>query len=158
MVPPMHSSRPPSVEPASGVRLSSVTESEAASSMRLDVRVAAPTTLSSASLFSTLSEQVVPAAVRGADAVSVRHANWPCDVELDWTSHVASAELLPSAMMVTCIRLAWSSKPSPVRTSSTPPAALPVAVAVVVLGAEARRTAVRETTPRTTSGTDGSVA
>ena len=89
----------------------------------------------------------VPASVNGDTLGCVRHVSVPRLLLVLSTAHAASVPP-PLVRSSTCIRVASSSKPSPERVSTTPPAALPAATLVPPLEVSVA-TLARESTPAT---------
>ena len=95
----------------------------------------------------TRTSHSVPALVSGDTLCCVRHVSMPRLLLELMTTHEASA-LPPLVRSSTCMRVASSSKPSPERVSTTPPAALPAATLLPMLEVSVA-TLARESTPAT---------
>ena len=144
--PVMHSSKPPSVDPAEYEMCSATTESESGYSSYASVSVLDED--ADPSRAETLTLYAVPAAVSGVVAATVVHSSSP--IELAVTVHVCTVVGTPVDVTIwTVIFEATEANPSPVRMSCVPPAALPLGVVVVVLLVSFRRTAVSDSTPLT---------
>eukprot|EP00964_Phaeocystis_antarctica_P084392 scaffold53137_cov55-Phaeocystis_antarctica.AAC.4 len=82
---------------------------------------------------STRTVHRMPAAASGSAVGCVRHSIVPVFMLLAWTSQAASTP--PLSNRLTRMRAAVSAKPSPLRRSITPPAALPCAAPPLVSAA-----------------------
>ena len=128
--PSMHRVRPPAVEPAlaetPSTRIVRFSGRRRYDDGRIALEKGAPPTSKAV----TRTEQRVPAVRRASDAACVRQVSWPEKLELRDTLHVATSSCSePTLSSCTPIRVATSENPSPISTSSTPPAALPSAKA-----------------------------
>ena len=142
--------RPPATEPAACERVSMYGDAAVVGIRNAEGSVAVATAVPPPASPSadTTTVHRVPAAVRALVAAPVTHASVPV-VELEEaTAHVAS-DVPPPSVRVTAIRAASSVKPSPRKTSATPPAALPSAVPPPVVMALAFAMLLSTSTPLT---------